>query len=272
MDDDDGWVHVRRPAEKDYWDPTSVQVDGDGKPSPSPSSSQPLKLIFTAPAKYWTDAIPIGNGRLGAMIWGNAAKDTLQLNEDTLWTGVPGNYTDPNDPAEISKVRKLVDNGQFTEATKEAVKLSDSPSEVYQLLGDMVLEFDTSHLNYDERTYHRELDLDTATATVKYSVGDVEYKREYFASNPDQAIVTRLSASQKGSLSFTLYLDSKMHHNSFVKGKSQIVFQGSCPGKRIPPRLNAGDDENPKGIQYAAMLDLQIGEGGGVITVVDIGS
>ncbi|CAN1289138.1 Alpha-L-fucosidase 2 [Linum perenne] len=263
--EDDGWVHVRRPAEKDYWNPTSAQVDSNGEPSPS--SSQPLKLIFTAPANYWTDSIPIGNGRLGAMIWGGVAKETLQLNEDTLWTGVPGNYTDPNDPAALSQVRKLVDNGQFFEATKEAVRLSDRPSEVYQLLGDMVLEFDTSHLTYDERSYHRELDLDTATATVKYSVGDVGYKREYFASNPNQAIVTKISCSQKGSLSFTLYLDSKMHHHSFVQGKSQIVFQGSCPGKRIPPRLNVG--ENPKGIQYAAMLDLQIGEGRGVITVVD---
>ncbi|CAN1289140.1 Alpha-L-fucosidase 2 [Linum perenne] len=252
--EDDGWVHVRRPAEKDYWNPTSAQVDSNGEPSPS--SSQPLKLIFTAPANYWTDSIPIGNGRLGAMIWGGVAKETLQLNEDTLWTGVPGNYTDPNDPAALSQVRKLVDNGQFFEATKEAVRLSDRPSEVYQLLGDMVLEFDTSHLTYDERSYHRELDLDTATATVKYSVGDVGYKREYFASNPNQAIVTKISCSQKGSLSFTLYLDSKMHHHSFVQGKSQIVFQGSCR-------------ENPKGIQYAAMLDLQIGEGRGVITVVD---
>ncbi|CAI0430919.1 unnamed protein product [Linum tenue] len=261
--EDGGWVHVPRPAEKDYWNPTAVQENSNGEPS----SSQPLKLIFTSPAKYWTDAIPIGNGRLGAMIWGGVAKETLQLNEDTLWTGIPGNYTNPNAPAALSDVRKLVDDGQFTQATKEAIKLSDHPSEVYQLLGDMILEFDTSHLKFDEETYHRELDLDTATTTVKYSVGDIEYKREYFASYPDQALVTRLSGSEKGSLSFTLYMDSKMHHHSFVQENNQIHFQGSCPGKRIPPRLNAGD--NPKGIQFSALLNLQIGGDTGVISDVD---
>ncbi|CAI0466902.1 unnamed protein product [Linum tenue] len=221
------------------------------------TASDPLKLNFTAPAKYWTDAIPIGNGRLGAMIWGGVSRETLQLNDDTLWTGVPGDYTDPNAPAALSAVRKLVANGQFADASAAALKLSGKGSEVYQALGDIVLEFDASHKNYDPKTYHRELDLDTATATVKYSVGDVGYTRQHFASNPHQAIVTTVSGSKPGSLSFTIYLDSKMNHSSYVEGQNRIVLKGSCRG-------------NPKGIQFTAMLELQIG-GKAVISVLDGG-
>ena len=96
---------------------------------------------------------------------------------------------------------------------------------VYQLLGDIKLEFDDSHLKYSEGTYHRDLDLDTATATVKYSVKDVEFTREHFVSNPDQVIVTRISASKSGSLSFTVSLDSKLQHNSRTSGQNQIIME-----------------------------------------------
>ncbi|XP_062024844.1 alpha-L-fucosidase 2 [Rosa rugosa] len=255
MEDGD-WVLVRPPAEKDLWTPSLVKED---------ESSKPLKVTFGGPAKFWTDAIPIGNGRLGAMVWGGVPSETLQLNEDTLWTGTPGNYTNPNAPQALTEVRKLVDDGKYVEATEAAVKLSGDPSDVYQLLGDINLEFDDSHLKYAEETYSRELDLDTATARIKYSVGDVEYTREHFASNPDQVIVTKISASKSGSLSFTVSLDSKMHHGSHLNGKNQIILEGSCPGRRIAPKYN----DNPEGIQFTAVLDLQISGDKGVIHALD---
>ncbi|XP_039047343.1 alpha-L-fucosidase 2-like isoform X2 [Hibiscus syriacus] len=248
--EDAEWVLVGKPAE-DFWNPTSMDLS---------DTSKPLKVTFSGPAKHWTDAVPIGNGRLGAMLWGGIATETLQLNEDTLWTGVPGDYTNPDAPAALSEVRKLVDNGDYAEATKAAVKLSDHPSDVYQLLGDFKLEFDDSHMKYTEGSYSRELDLETATARVKYSVGDVEFTREHFASNPDQVIVTKISGSKPGTLSFTVSLDSKLHHHSQANGQNQIILQGSCPGKRVQPKASANDI--PKGIQFAAVLDLQISKGG----------
>eukprot|EP00258_Populus_trichocarpa_P048786 XP_024464805.1 alpha-L-fucosidase 2 isoform X3 [Populus trichocarpa] len=259
--EDEEWVLVRRTTEKDWWSSSFMDDDDNGE------NSRSLKITFNGPAKHWTDAIPIGNGRLGAMIWGGVSLETLQLNEDTLWTGTPGNYTNPHAPEALSVVRKLVDNGQYADATTAAEKLSHDPSDVYQLLGDIKLEFDNSHLKYVEKSYHRELDLDTATARVKYSVGDVEYTREYFASNPNQVIATKISGSKSGSVSFTVYLDSKMHHYSYVKGENQIIMEGSCPGKRIPPKLNA--DDNPKGIQFTAILNLQISNSRGVVHVLD---
>jgi alpha-L-fucosidase 2 len=139
--------------------------------------------------------------------------------------------------------------------------------QVYQLLGDLKLEFDASHLTFAEETYHRELDLDTATVRVKYSVGDVEFTREHFASNPNQVIVTKISGSKPGSLSFSMSLDSKLYHHSYINGKSQIIMEGSCPGKRIPPAVDANDE--PKGIRFSAVLDLQISDDRGVIHILD---
>ncbi|CAK9187089.1 unnamed protein product [Ilex paraguariensis] len=257
MEDDD-WVLVRPPTEKEFWNPSLIETE----------VSRPLKVRFNGPGKYWTDALPIGTGRLGAMVWGGVASETINLNEDTLWTGIPGNYTDPDAPEVLSEVRKLVDDGQYAEATTAAFKLFGDPAEVYQLLGDIKLEFDDSHSAYGEKMYHRELDLDTATVEVKYSVGEVEFTREHFASYPDQVIVTKISGIKSGCLSFTVSLDSKLHHQSHVNVKNQIVMEGSCPGKRIPPKPNEEND-NPKGIQFSVVLDLQISNGVGAIHVLD---
>ncbi|XP_044490416.1 alpha-L-fucosidase 2-like isoform X2 [Mangifera indica] len=254
--EDGEWVLVPRHVDKDLRN-SSLMMDSE------PVTTNPLKITFNEPAKHFTDAIPIGNGRLGAMVWGGVMSETLQLNEDTLWTGIPGNYSNPEAPEALSKVRRLVDIGEYAAATSESVNLFGHPAEVYQLLGDIKLEFDDSHLSYIEDTYHRELDLNTATALVKYSVGNVEFTREHFSSYPDQVIVTKISGSEVGSLSFTVSLDSKLDHNSYVNGKNQIIMEGHCPGRRIPPTVEANDE--PKGIQFSAVLDIQLSDGSGII-------
>lgn len=139
---------------------------------------------------------------------------------------------------------------------------------VYQLLGDIKLEFNDSHASYSEATYSRVLDLDTATTKVEYSVGEVKFTREHFTSKPDQVIVTKISGSKSGSLSFTVSLDSKLHHHSQVKnGTNQIIIEGSCHGTRDPLKLNEND--NPKGIQFHGILDLTISDGVGAIHALD---
>ncbi|ERN10880.1 alpha-L-fucosidase 2 isoform X1 [Amborella trichopoda] len=255
--EEEEWEMVSPPLEM----PLRWRSDQNDEPS------EPLKVQFPGPAKHWTDAMPIGNGRLGAMVWGGVQSETLQLNEDTLWTGVPGDYTDSQAPNVLSQVRELVDKGQYPEATKAAFGLADHPSDVYQLLGDIKLEFGDAHSAYATETYERELDLNTAVVKVKYAVGEVEYTREHFASNPHQVIVTRISASKLGSLSFTVSLDSRMHHHSSVNGKNQIILQGSCPGKRKPPKEYSNDDA--KGIQFSAIIDVRISEEAGVIQLLD---
>jgi len=109
--------------------------------------------------------------------------------------------------------------------------------------------------------------LDLAKAKVKYNVGDVEFTREHFASNPDQVLVTKIATSKLGSLSFTVSMDSQLHHNSRVSDQNQIIMEGSCRGKRLPPTDNSSDI--PKGIQFSAVLDMQISTEKGVIHVLD---
>ncbi|XP_051137461.1 alpha-L-fucosidase 2 [Andrographis paniculata] len=235
----------------------------------STEKERKLEVRFDRPARNWTDALPIGNGRLGAMIWGGVVNETINLNEDTLWTGVPGNYTDPKGPTILSEVRALVDKGLYAEATAVAANLSGHPSDVYQLLGDIKLEFGESHAAYDVESYRRVLDLDTAAVRIQYSANGVEYLREYFASYPDNAIVLKLSVNKPSSLNFTLYLDSQIHHHSYVSNNSQIIFKGGCLGVRMPPLIFGSSDPkekrlpklpesgNPKGIHYSAVVDLQ---------------
>ncbi|PKA58154.1 Alpha-L-fucosidase 2 [Apostasia shenzhenica] len=257
MDGEGEWVWVRPPTEADreWWG------DGVGGLYADEEPARLLKVVFTEPAKYWTDAAPIGNGRLGAMVWGGVPNETLQLNHDTLWTGVPGDYTNPEAPRVLSKVRKLVDDGHYAVATEVAFGLSGNPSDVYQPLGSINLEFDDSHASFT--SYERELDLSTATVKVKYSSNDVQFTREHFSSNPHQVIVNKISSNKSGSLSFTVYLDSELHHHSSVNDVNQIVMEGSCPGKR------SSTSENPKGIEFTAVLDLQIAGENSVVQVIE---
>ncbi|KAJ4914267.1 Alpha-L-fucosidase 2 [Raphanus sativus] len=231
--------------------------------------SRPLKLTFGGPSRNWTDAIPIGNGRLGATIWGGVSSETLNINEDTIWTGVPADYTNPNAPEALSQVRNLVDERKYAEATSEAVKLSGHPSDVYQIVGDLNLQFDSSHRKYTQDSYRRELDLETALAKVSYSVGSVEFSREFFASHPDQVIVVKISASKPGTLSFKASFDSDLHHHSETKG-NQILMQGSCRPKRLPVNLSKSINatnipyDDHKGLQFAAVLEVRVSSGGSV--------
>lgn len=148
-------------------------------------------------------------------------------------------------------------------------------------MGDLKLEFDESHAAYDEGTYQRVLDLDTATVKMQYSVNKVEYTREHFASYPDEVIVIKISGNKPSSLNFTVSLDSKLHHHAYTNNDSQIILDGRCLGRRIPPQVfgNSSPKEkeplgpiqhaNPKGVEYFAVLDLQIGDGVGELLVLD---
>ncbi|RWV89308.1 hypothetical protein GW17_00048545 [Ensete ventricosum] len=114
------WVWVGRPGGTDAaaWRAAAAAGLLD-------EEERPLKVVFTSPAPSWTDAAPLGNGHLGAMVWGGVASETIQLNHDTLWTGVPGDYTNPDAPAVLAKVRSLVDSGDYAAASVAAKGLTD---------------------------------------------------------------------------------------------------------------------------------------------------
>nr|BAK06893.1 predicted protein [Hordeum vulgare subsp. vulgare] len=224
---------------------------------------RPLKVVFASPAEHFTDAAPIGNGSLGAMVWGGVASDKLQLNLDTLWTGVPGDYTDPKAPAALAAVRKLVDDGRFVDATSAASGLFGGQTEVYQPLGDMNLEFDISNQEYS--SYKRELDLHTATTVITYNIGEVQHTREHFCSNPHQVIVTKISANKSEHVSLTLSLNSKLNHRVRVMNANEMIMEGSCPVHR----LHENEASDASGIGFAAVLSLQMSGAAAKVVVLN---
>src|ERR1039457_391860 len=163
----------------------------------------PLSLCYTNAAVKWTEALPIGNGRLGAMIFGGVQREHLQLNEGTLWAGGPYDPNNTNALAALPEARKLVFEGKYDEAHKlisekmMAVPLREMP---YETLGDLWLDFPT---NATIENYRRDLDLDTAVASVSFTANGVHFKREIFSSPVDQVIVIHLTADKPGQISFT---------------------------------------------------------------------
>src|SRR5881628_2377208 len=168
----------------------------------------PLTLWYTRPAATWVEALPVGNGRLGAMIYGGAGRDALQFNEDTLWTGRPHEYQHPGAARHLAEVRRLLFEGKQAEAERLALaQMMSVPlrQNAYQPFGTLHLEFP----RHDGATaYRRELDLDSALATVRYRVGGAEFVREVFSSFPDQVLVVRISSSEAGRLRFAVRISS----------------------------------------------------------------
>ena len=165
----------------------------------SAAAPRPAAAVATA---EWVRALPVGNGRLGAMVFGGVIHERLQLNEDTLWAGRPYNPVNPEAKEALPEIRRLIADGQYSAAARLASQkamakpLAQMP---YQTLGDLTLKFPDVGL---VENYRRDLDLATAIARVSYTAGGVTFTREAFASAPDQVIAVRLTASRPGQISF----------------------------------------------------------------------
>jgi len=196
---------------------------------------QNMRLYYRNPARQWDEALPIGNGRIGAMIFGDPVSERLQLNEDSLWYGGPRERHNPDALNRLPEIRRLIFEGKLKEAERiAALALTAIPESQrhYVPLGDLFLRFDT----IDESRvteYERELDLSDAVTRVTYRAGAVTYRREVFASNPDGAIVIRLTADEPGRISFTARMGRErfryVDHIRTIGGRS-IVMSGNSGG------------------------------------------
>lgn len=171
-------------------------------------AAPPLALWYAQPAEKWTEALPIGNGRLGAMVFGGVGDERIQFNEDTLWKGHPHDYVRDGARTNLVEIQKLLFAGKIKE-TEDLVRktfLSDPVRQkAYQPFGNL-------HLHFAEQgnvtDYRRELDLNSAVATTSFRLGGVQFKREVFASHPANVIVMRITADQPTNINFTLAMDS----------------------------------------------------------------
>ncbi len=201
-----------------------------------------LKLWFEQPAQDWNEALPVGNGRLGAMVFGGAEKERLQLNEETVWTGSPIERHNPHAREALPLVRELLFQGQYVEAEKMAQekimgKRLERGEHTYQTCGNLFLEVKTDG---DITGYRRELDLQTAIARVEYRDAGNFYTREVFCSAPHQVMAVRLTTDKRQGLAFNLRLSRPGDRAKVMVENNKILMTehvGNGNGVRMAVRL-----------------------------------
>jgi alpha-L-fucosidase 2 len=218
---------------------------GPARGAPAPSLTT---LWYRKPAVKWTEALPVGNGVLGAMVFGGAAQERLQLNEATLWAGAPYDPVNPAALEALAEVRRLIFAGQYREAealSDKALMARPLRQMPYQALGDLTLDFPGVTEFSD---YHRELDLDSAIATTRFVTGGVEHRREVIASTKDKVIAVRLTASGAAGLDVDIGLTSPQRGaRTRTDGAAGLTMTGT----------NGAAEGIAGGLKFAARLGMQ---------------
>ena len=216
---------------------------------------KPQCLWYKKPAPAWEEALPLGNGRLGMMVFGRVPVERLQLNEDSVWYGGPVDRNNPDALTYLPEIRRLLFAGKIRQAEKLALPaLAGTPESQrpYQPLGDLWLHFN----GQDEKieNYRRELDLNTATARVLYTCNNISFRRELFASTPDRVLVIRLSAGRPGQINLYAVLNrGKYYEQTSALNSDTLVMRGNCGGG---------------GVDFRAVVRV-VPEGGKVYTIGD---
>jgi len=233
---------------------------------PSPPSS--LSLWYAHPAREWNEALPIGNGRLAAMVFGGVERERVQLNEESFWSGGPYDPSRPDAAKALPEIRRLIFAGEYMKAhTLHARTQMGMPVEQmkYAPLANLILTFpDAGSFS----AYRRELDIDKAIASVTYRTGDVEYSREYFSSPVDQVIVIRLTASKPGSITFVANLQGVRNTAHSNYGTDYFMMDGEQPNALILRGRSADYLGVPGRLRHYCRL--QAYAEGGTVSVDDI--
>ena len=222
-----------------------------------------LTLWYDEPATEWTEALPIGNGSLGAMVYGRTENEIIQFNEETLWTGRPHDYAHEGAYRYLDDLRELLWEGKQKEAHElgnEHFMSQPFGQQAYQPFGNVILNFP----GHDSvKNFKRELDLENAISKVLYKVDGVNYRREIFSSYPDQAIVIRLQASKNGELNFRAGLDSPHSDFSVSVDGNELILKGKA--NNYPRKLGRDGKPYPESkLNFEARLKI-LNEGGGMV-------
>ena len=201
-------------------------------------SSQPeLKLWYNKPADFWVEALPLGNGRLGAMVFGNPYRERVQLNENTVWAGSPYRNDNSEMLQALPEIRQLIFDGKSAEAEKMACEKMVSKGAhgmPYQTVGNVFLSF-PGHENFTD--YNRELSLNNAIATTTYEVAGTTFNRKVFTSFSDQVVVVRITADKSGKINFSASMDRPAQVEITTDGNDKLTMTGitsdheGVPGK-----------------------------------------
>jgi alpha-L-fucosidase 2 len=243
--------------------PAAPRTQSDSAPA------APMTLWYRQPAPQWDHAMPLGNGRLGAMVFGAVNRERIQLNEESLWmpSGNPLERDNPEALTHLPEVRRLLFAGDPAGAMRLAEKyMMGRPSRVhsYQTLADLRLTFEHGGTSAE---YRRELDLDAGVARVSYRIGDVRYTREIFASHPDQAIVVRLSADRPGRTSLDVWMDRPQDARTVTAGDDRLDMTG-CLWCGTGPSFQASLKVVPQGGKVEGFPERIFVDGADAVTIV----
>jgi alpha-L-fucosidase 2 len=231
--------------------------------SPDRQSVKEVSAFWNQPAASWSEAIPIGNGPLGGMVYGRLDSDTIKLNESTLWSGEPADKQNYTAIQYLPAIRKLL----MEDKTAEAQKLIDSTmlgpyNECYLPMGDLVMNWKTSG---GITGYKRELNLNDGLVSIDYRMDDVKIRREVFASGPDQIIGIRISGEKKGKISFTATLTSLLKNSVSISG-NEIILNGQAPLHAYPHYMGKMDAVYADGRGMRFQIRMLIRSKGGSVT------
>jgi len=243
---------------------STTESDGVAVTGTVQGPGKPLTLWYRRPARRWTEASVIGNGRLGGMVWGGVKKERIDLNEDTLWSGEPYDNLNPNGLKSLPAIRRFLVTGKNGDAQRLVERdMNGKYNQSYQPLGDLSIEFP---IRGEVKGYRRELDLGQAIVSEQFEQQGVRYQREIFASNPAQAIVVRLSSDQPQKVSLTASLGCQLHHVTKA-AKGFLRLTGRCPA-HVDPGYSSGavvwnDAPDGKGMRFETRL-VPVNQGGRV--------
>jgi alpha-L-fucosidase 2 len=226
-------------------------------------------LWYDSPARHWLEALPIGNGRMGAMVWGGAQVERLDLNEATLWSGEPEENLNPRGLAALPEIRRLILGGDDQAAQRLVERdMNGSNTQCYLPLGDLQLSFPFSG---QVTGYRRELDLEAGVVRVDFTHDGARHTREIFASHPAKAIIIRLSADQPGRVSFSAAFDSQLRAEPSAADDA-LRLTGRAPVHADPhyirnPKIVYDESPEAKGMRFEARLIA--GNRGGMLQFTD---
>ncbi|SDJ04801.1 alpha-L-fucosidase 2 [Pedobacter sp. ok626] len=208
-----------------------------------------LKLWYNKPAEKWVEALPVGNGKIGAMIFGGVEEELLQLNESTLWSGGPVKKdVNPEAKNYLPKLREaLLKNEDYTAANDLSKKMQGLYTQSYLPMGDILIKQDFGGLKASN--YYRDLSLKNGLATTRFTIDGVEYTREIFTSEPDQIMMIRIRANKVGKLKFSVAVKSLLKYRLSTPVKNEIIVSGKAPARVNPSYYN------PKGIEPVVYED-----------------
>jgi len=231
-------------------------------------SSADLKLWYDTPAQIWEEALPLGNGSLGAMVFGNPLNEVYQMNEETLWSGPLSERNNPLGPAALPKIREAIDNGDYKLAESLWKNNAQGPYTArYLPLANLLLNMHGE--GNDVEDFYRDLNISDASASVSYRINDVAYRRSSFISFPDRVMVIQLESDKKEAISFDLGLNSDLRYKTSIDG-NKLILRGKAPyyvanRKYNPDQILYSEEKDGPGLNFEVHL-LLIPKGGNIVT------